>query len=135
MVVQASSLASVGQFIGMRTSQIAGTISEFIRTNPIITGAAFGGSILGGFTALQTIRRVRKRRKTKVKRKKTSRKRVSRRRTMAPRRKKRRVPRGRAHKSHSRPRHAGHRIVSFRNKTTGKMVRFKVKNKSKGRRK
>jgi len=126
-------LSSVGQLIGMKTSQIAGQISEFIRTNPIITGASFGGSLLGGLTAIQIIRRVRKKRKAKVSRKKTSRKRAKRRRPVVSRRKKRSIPRGRRHKSHSVPRHAGHKVVTFTTKT-GQKVRFKVKSK-RGRRK
>lgn len=133
MVVRASSLASVGQFIGMQTQQIGGTISEFIRTNPIITGAAFGGSVLGGFGAIQFIRRRRARaaRKKPTRRKAPTRKRktsVARRRV---RRGKRKVIRGRGLGTHE-IRHSGRstkgkfKVVSFRDKRTGKMVRFKA---------
>lgn len=126
-----SQLSSVGQFIGMRTSQIAGQISQFIRTNPIITGASFGGSVLGGLAVAQIIRRVRKKRKAKAKRKATTRKRAKRRKAVAPRRRKRRVTR-RRHTSHSSPRHAGHKVVSFTT-ASGQKVKFKVKSKRRRR--
>jgi len=125
-------LSSVGQLIGMRTSQIAGQISDFIRTNPIASGITVGGTVLGGLTAIQIVRRTRKKRKKAVRRKTTTRKRATRRRAVASRRRKRRIPTGKRHKSHSKPRHAGHKVVSFRTKG-GQMVRFKVKAKRRKR--
>ena len=131
MVVRASSLASVGQFIGMRTQEISGTISEFIRTNPIITGAAFGGSVLGGLGLVQLVRRVRRRTTKPRKRRKTTRKRKARPGVRRVRSRKRKIIRGRGLGTHE-IRHSGKstkgkfKLVSFRDKRTGKMVRFKA---------
>jgi len=97
--------------------RIRASATDFIRSNPITTGAIALG-VPASFLGIAFVgRRVAKRKKKKKAKKKTTRKRT-RKTTKAKRRKRKHT-----HKS---PRHKGHKVVSFRTKS-GKMVRFKVK--------
>ena len=107
-------------------------ITQFIRSSPIVSGVALGGSVLGGLGLLQIIRKVRKRKKTRIRkrtvRKAITRRRRTRRKTSVVVRRKRRVGRH----VHASPRHRGHKRVSFTTKT-GQKVNFLVKSKRRKR--
>lgn len=96
------------------------SVTQFIRTNPIVSGGILGGSVLVASTATGVIRRRRARRAT-------SRSTATRRKRRVVRVKKRKVVRKRV--THRSPRHKGHKRVSFINKKTGKRVSFLVRRK------
>ena len=104
-------------------------VTSFIRQNPIVSGAVLGGSVLAGGLVAQTIRKGVRRRKARV----TTRKRKVTRKRRVHRHKIRGRGLGHGEIKHSGRGTTGTRIVSFRNKKTGKMVRFKVKGTSKRR--
>lgn len=56
-------------------AQSVGTAQEFVRKNPVTSGVGVAGGVLAGVTAIQIVRKAkRKTSKTKAKRKKTTRK-------------------------------------------------------------
>ena len=129
-------------------------VTDFIRGNPILSTAAVGIGTTGLIAGITAIRKRRKAPKRKAKRKKAPKRRVKRvgkrrrpkKRTKAElrefrcrclakarrSRKKKHIIRGRG-LGRDEIRHSGRstkgkmRVVSFRNKKTGKMVRFKVR--------
>jgi len=96
--------------------QGVGEASEFVRKNPVTSAVGVSGGVLAGITAIQIVRKTRKkssRRKKSVsrarKKKSSSRRKVSRKK-----------------KTHASPRHRGHKRVVFTTKG-GKKVSFLVK--------
>lgn len=106
--------------------------TDFIRGNPIVSTAIVGAGTTGLVAAVALVKRARKPTKKvrkKAKRKKPVKKRARRKRK---RKAKRRIIRGRGLGTHE-IRHSGKstkgkfKLVSFRDKKTGKMVRFKAR--------
>lgn len=110
--------------------RIFGRTTDFIRGNPIVSTAAIGIGTTGLVAVAQAVRRKKKRkatRKTTRKKKKAPKKRKIKRKA---RRKKAKCPRKRKRKiiKHSGKGTKGKfKVVSFRDKKTGKMVRFKAR--------
>lgn len=106
--------------------------TDFIRGNPIVSTAAIGIGTTGLIAGVASVARKRKKKRTTKKRKAKRRAPTRKRKTAKRRTKKRRIIRGRGLGTHE-IRHSGKKtkgkfkVVSFRNKKTGKMVRFKVK--------
>jgi len=135
MVFNLPNLSLVASDLGQLVKARSSDVSQFIRASPITSGLALGGSVLGGVGALQIVKKFRSRKKTKKKKTRTK-KRTTRRRRSPTRRKtrrgKRRIIRGRGLGTHE-IRHSGRstkgkfKVVSFRDKRTGKMVRFKAR--------
>lgn len=107
-------------------------VTDFIRGNPIVSTAIVGAGTTGLVAAVAVVRRARKpskKRRKKAKKKKPRKKTGKRKRK---RKAKRRIIRGRGLGTHE-IKHSGkstkgkHKVVSFRNKKTGKMVRFKAR--------
>lgn len=90
--------------------RITQPVTDFIRGNPLVSTAAIGIGTTGLITAVAAVRRKRKK---KVSRRKVSRKKTTR------RKKTRRV-------THRKPRHKGHKRVSFTT-ASGKRVKFLVR--------
>jgi len=113
-------------FIGT-LDRITSPVTDFIRGNPLVSTAAIGIGTTGLVTAVATIRRRKKR--TALLRKRKSR--TPKRKRKKARRVVKKGKRGKAKRrtTHRSPRHKGHKVVSFRNKKTGKMVRFLVRRK------
>lgn len=117
-------------------------ITDFIRGNPIVSTASVGAGVTGLVAGIAVVKRLRKKPKKKAKRKKKrspkKRKKKVRRRSKraCPKRRrrktKRKIIRGRGLGTKE-IRHSGKstkgkfKVVSFRDKRTGKMVRFKAK--------
>lgn len=105
-------------------------VTDFVRGNPIVSTAIVGAGTTGLVAATAVIRGASKKRKStkkKTKRKKSTKKRRTKRRG---KRGKRKIIRGpglgtREIKHSGRGTKGKFKIVSFRNKKTGKMVRFK----------
>lgn len=110
-------------FPRIRTSfeRFAQPISDFIRTNPIISSAIVGVTSIGTVAGIAAV--VRRRRKKRT----ATRRRVKRRK--APRKRVRRIKRRKRHVTHASPRHRGHKRVVFTTKD-GRKVSFLVKKKS-----
>ncbi len=131
-----------------KITSVFGPGIEFIRSNPLVPTAALA---TGGLVAVAVVaRKKRRKRKAAVKRKKAAPKRRGRKKTQAQIKAarlrnlakarrvrkagkgKRRIIRGRGLGTHE-IKHSGRstkgkfKLVSFRNKKTGKMVRFKVR--------
>jgi len=124
--------ASKRQEILANIERVLQPVTDFIRGNPIVSTAAIGIGTAGLVAAATTIRRrkkSKKRKKRKVSKRRKRRKSV---RVRKKKRKKRRIIRGRGLGSKE-IRHSGKgtkgkfKIVSFRDKRTGKMVRFKAR--------
>lgn len=120
----------VSKITGLQASPL-GEISEratqFIRENPLLTGAILSATIGGTAAIIATVRR-RKTRTTVSRRKAPRRKRRVMRRT----KRKKVLTRSGRHRlratTHRRPRHKGHKRVSFTTKG-GKRVNFLVRKK------
>lgn len=140
MVFQSSFFPRAKTAVLTSLDRITGSVTDFIRGNPIVSTAAVGigtTGLIAGFAAVKGIRKKRKKSKPRKKKRKVGRKKKTRRTRKARcpkkrRTKKRRVIRGRGIGTHE-IRHSGRKtkgkfkLVSFRNKKTGKMVRFKVR--------
>jgi len=119
--------------------RITQPVADFIRGNPIVSTAAVGIGTTGLVTGISAVRGAVKRRKAKKtkKRRKVSKRaktRKTKKRKVTRRRKKkcRRIIRGRGLgckeiKHSGRKTKGKFKLVSFRDKRTGKMVRFKAK--------
>jgi len=106
--------------------RITAPVTDFIRGNPIVSTAAVGIGTTGlitGIAAVTRVRRKRKKAKASKKKRRSSRK-TRKKRVGRPKR----VKRSKKRRTHSSPRHKGHKKVSF---TTagGKRVSFLVKKK------
>lgn len=111
--------------ISMIGRQITARATQFVRLNPLVSGAALGGSILAGGTIIRQIGRRRKNAR-RLKRPRVRRRKAKGRRK-GHRRAKRRVVRGRGlGRREIHHGHKGNKVVSFRTKS-GKLVRFKTK--------
>tara|TARA_Y100000310_G_C20678101_1_gene814256 strand:- start:2252 stop:2668 length:417 start_codon:yes stop_codon:yes gene_type:complete len=123
---------------GMVRSSITGGVQKIktgagnvIAGNPAVAGTVLGvvagGAIAGGIAKVASGRR--KRAKTTKRRRKSSTRRIKK---HTHRRAKRRIVRGRGlGRKEIHHGHKGNKVVSFRNKKTGKMVRFKVRGTAK----
>lgn len=110
--------------------------TDFIRGNLLVSTASVGAGVTGLVAAAAVVRARKKRKKKGVarrrKRKKPTRKRKKVRKKRVKRKKKRRIIRGRGLGTHE-IRHSGKstkgkfKLVSFKDKRTGKMVRFKAR--------
>lgn len=107
--------------IRARLEQFAQPISDFVRSNPIISSAIVGVTALGSIAAVTSVVRRKRKRRAAKKRAVRSRK--------APRKRAKRVKRRKRHVTHASPRHRGHKRVSFTT-ASGKKVSFLVKKKS-----
>jgi len=124
-----------GDFI-TNFDRITQPVSDFIRGNPIVSTAAVGIGTTGLVTAVaRTVRKRKKKKTTKRRRKapkKRSKRKVTRRRKKPKRKARRKIIRGRGLGTKE-IRHSGKstkgkfKLVSFRDKKTGKMVRFKAR--------
>lgn len=104
--------------------RITAPVTDFIRGNPIVSTAAVGIGTTGLITGIAAVTRVRKKRK---KAKARPKKRATRRKTRT--RKVKRTRRTKKRRTHSSPRHKGHKRVSFM--VNGKRVSFLAKRKTK----
>ena len=98
--------------------RITQPVTDFIRGNPIISTAALGIGTTGLFAGIATVGRRKAKKKT---RRKAVKKRVT-------RRKPKKVSKRRKRVTHAKPRHKGHKRVSFTT-AQGKRVSFLVKKK------
>ncbi len=100
-----------GSPIATQFARVAGVVTSFGRSNPLITTAVTGITATGLVAVARA--RVKRRKKAKVTRRKKVKRKKARKKTRR--------------KTHARPRHRGHKVVSFVNKKTGKRVRFLVR--------
>jgi len=103
--------------------KITSPVTDFVRSNPLISTAIIGAGTAGLFATAVTIRKSRlKGKKAKVKKRRVTKKKNGRRKKAKPR------GRGRRRVTHAKPRHKGHKRVSFTTKT-GQKVNFLVRRK------
>lgn len=109
--------------------------TDFIRGNLLVSTASIGAGVTGLVAAAAVVRARKKRKKKRVVRKRKVRRKARKRkpaRVRKRKRKKRRVIRGRGLGTHE-IKHSGKstkgkfKLVSFKDKKTGKMVRFKAR--------
>lgn len=121
-----------GSPIVANIERILQPVTDFIRGNPIVSTAIVGAGTTGLVAAAAVIRRPSRSTKKKTKKKTTRKSSKKRRTSKRKKRGKKRIIRGRGLGTHE-IRHSGKRtkgkfkVVSFRNKKTGKIVRFKAK--------
>lgn len=109
------------------------SITQFVRINPIVSGAAVGAGILAAGIAIRQVVRRRKAKRKTIKRRKATKRNGRKRKSRV---KRRRIIRGRGlgrgEIRHSGKGTRGTKLVSFRTKS-GQLVKFKVKGTSKRR--
>lgn len=127
-----------GSSVVINIERILQPVTDFIRGNPIVSTAIIGAGTTGLVTAVAVARRAIKSRKKKSSKKKAKKGR-KRSKVGRPRKTKKRLSKGkrkiirgpglgtREIKHSGKNTKGKFKVVSFRNKKTGKMVRFKVR--------